>query len=315
MVAMSLPTTVWIRTNIMQIEGRPAPDENDPLMAVIQSVTPGYFRTLRIPLRHGREFRTRDNSPGASPTAIVNETLARRLWPDYPNGPNPVGLHISEGFDKKVGSLQIIGVAADIHEGGLASPAVPEFYVPCAVHPPQSAYLSVRTSGDPLRLANAVRSQVQAIDPDQSVSEVQTMDSVLGASLGQRETLMLLLNSFAATAVLLAAIGIYGSIAYSVSQRTQELGIRRALGAQPIQILRPVVMQELGLTLAGIAIGVLCAYALTRVMKNLLFDASATDPAVFVGASISFLVVAVVASYVPARRATQIDPMAALRVG
>jgi hypothetical protein len=270
-VAMSLPTTVWIRTNITRIESRPAPDENDPLMAVIQSITPGYFQTLHIPLRRGREFTIRENSPGAPPSVVINETLARRLWPDYPNGPNPVGRHISEGFDKKIGWLQIVGVAADVHEGGLAASAVPEFYVPCAVHPPQSAYVTVRTPGDPLRFANAVR--------------------------------------------LLALIGIYGSIAYSVSQRTQELGIRRALGAQAFHILRPVMMQGLGLSLVGIAVGIAGAYALTRVMKNLLFEISATDPIVFAGASVLFLAVALLASYIPARRATQIDPMTALRVG
>lgn len=314
-VAMSLPTTTWIRTNIMWIEGQPAPDENDPLMAVIQSVTPHYFQTLRIPLRRGREFTLRDNSSGAPPAVIINETLARRLWPDYPNGPNPVGRHISEGFDKKIGLLQVIGISSDVHEGGLASSAVPEFYVPCAVHPPQSAYLTVRTPGDPLSFANIIRSQIQAIDPDQSVSEVKTMEAVLDANLGQRKTTMLLLDSFAGVALLLALLGIYGSIAYSVSQRTQELGIRRALGAQPLQILQPILMQGLGLSLTGMAIGIAGAFALTRFMKNLLFGVSATDPATFLLVSLLFLAVALLASYIPAKRATEIDPMTALRVG
>ncbi len=315
MAAMSLPTTVWIRTNITQIEGRPAPDPNDPVLAVIESVTPGYFRTLRIPLRRGREFTTRDNSIGSPPVVIVNETLARRLWPDYPNGPNPVGRHFSEGYDKKVGSLQIVGVTADVHEGGPASPAVPEFYVPCAVHPPQSAYLTIRTPDDPLQFTNSIRSQVQAIDPDQSVSEVKTMEIVLDASLGQRRTTMLLLDSFAGVALLLAVIGIYGTIAYSVSQRTQELGIRRALGAQSIQILRPIIIQGLVLSAMGTAIGVANAYVLTRALKNLLFEVSATDPIIFAWVSVLFLVVALLSCYVPAKRATQIDPMTALRVG
>ncbi len=314
-VAMSLPTTVWIRTNITQIEGEPAPDENNPLLAVIQSVAPGYFRTLRIPLRRGREFTARDNSPGAPGVVILNETLAHRLWPDYRNGPNPVGRHISEGFDKKVGWLQVVGIAADVHEGGLAWPPVPEFYVPCEVHPPQSAYFALRTPGDPFPFASAVRSRIQAIDPDQSVSEIRSMDAVLNATLGPRKATMLLLNCFAGVALLLAVIGIYGSISYSVSQRTQEMGIRRALGAQAVQILRPVMRQALGLSLAGIAIGIVGALALTGVMKNLLFDVSTTDPAIFAGACVLFLSVALLASYIPARRATQVDPATALRLG
>ncbi len=314
-VAMSLPTTTWIRTNITRIEGQAAPDENDPLMAVIQSVTPGYFDTLRIPLRRGRKFDARDNTPAAPPVVIVNESLARRLWPGYPGGPNPIGQHISEGYDKKVGWLEVVGIVADVHEGGLASAATPEFYVPCAVHPPQTAYLAVRTEGDPLRFTNPVRIQVLALDRDQSISEVRTMESVLDATLGQRKATTLLLASFAGVALLLAVIGIYGVIAYSVAQRTQELGIRRALGAQQSDILRLVVSQGLVLALAGVAIGAAAALALTRVMKSLLFQVSATDPPTFLGMALLFLAIALLASFIPAKRATRIDPMAALRVG
>jgi predicted permease len=314
-VAMSLPTTSWIRTNIMQVEGRPALNERKPLLAVIQSVTPSYFRTLGIPLLRGRAFTAHDNSRGAPPVVIINEALARRLWPDYPNGPSPIGQHLSEGFDKKIGWLRIVGIAANIHEGGLASHFVPEFYVPCAVHPPQTAYLAIRTLADPLPFANDVRSQVHAIDPDQSVSEVKPMNAVLGSSLGQRKTAMLLLDSFAGMALLLAVIGIYGTIAYSVSQRTHEFGIRQALGAQPSQIFRPVLMQGLGLSIAGIVIGIAGAFALTRLMKNLLFEIGPTDPVIFLGVSALFLAISLFASYVPAKRAAEIDPMKVLRIG
>lgn len=314
-VAMSLPTTAWIRTNIMQIEGRPAVNEREPLLAVIQSVTPGYFQTLGIPLLRGRAFTALDNSAGAPPVVIINAALARRLWPNYPNGPNPIGRHMSEGFDKKIGWLRIVGISGNIHEGGLASHFVPEFYVPCAVHPPQTAYLTVRTPGDPLRFANAVRSQVHAIDPDQSVSEVKTMNAVLDASLGQRETAMLLLDSFAGMALLLAVIGIYGTVAYSVSQRTHEFGIRQALGSRPSQILLPVLMQGLGLSIAGIVIGIAGAFALTRLLKNLLFETGPTDPVIFLGVAALFLAISLLASYLPARRAAEVDPMKVLRVG
>ena len=211
--------------------------------------------------------------------------------------------------------MEIVGVVADIHESGLASDALPEFYLPCVVHAPQTAYLAVRADGNPLRFVNAVRNQVLAMDGDQSVSDVKTMDEVLDATLGQRRLTMLLLGSFAGVALLLAVVGIYGVIAYSVAQRTQEMGIRRALGAQQGDILRLVLRQALGLSLAGVAIGIGGALALTRVMRSLLFHTSASDPATFAGIALLFVVVALAASFIPARRASRIDPMAALRVG
>ncbi len=314
-MAMSLPTTVWIRTNITSVEGTPEPEFREQSFAVIQSVTPGYFHTLGIPLQRGREFTARDNTPGAPPVMIVNESMARRFWPDYPQGQDPVGQHINEGYDKAVGRIEVVGVAADIHEGGLASDAVPEFYLPCVVHPPQSAYLAVRANGDPLRIAGAIRSEVLAVDRDQPVSDIRTMEALLESSMGQRRLIMLLLGTFAGVALLLAVIGIYGVIAYSVAQRTQEVGIRRALGAQHGDILRLVLGQGLGLALAGVSIGIGGAYALTGVMKSFLFHVSPTDPVTFIGIAALFVAVALAASYIPARRAARIDPMAALRVG
>ena len=314
-MAMSLPTTTWIRTNITQVQGQAPWDEKEPLMAVVQSVTPGYFQTLGIPMRRGREFTGRDNRPGAPPMIIVNESLARRIWPEYPNGPDPVGQHISEGYDKAIGWMEVAGIAADIHEGGLAYDAPPEFYVPCVLHPPQSAYLAVRTQGDPLSFVNSVRGQVSGMDRDQSVSEIKTMEAVFDATLGQRRLTMFLLGSFAGAALLLAMVGIYGVIAYSVAQRTQEVGVRRALGAQQGDILRLVLGECLALALGGVAIGIAGALALTRVMKEFLFHVSSTDPATYVGIALLFVVVALAAGFVPARRATRIDPMAALRIG
>ena len=315
-MAASLPTTTWIRTNITRVEGHPPLDSTQPTSyAVIQSVTPGYFHTLGIPLRRGREFTALDNAPGAPPVMMINESLARVLWPDYPNGENPVGRHISEGYDKSVGWIEVAGVVADIHEGGQAFDAVPEFYLSSTLHPPQTAYLVLRTSADPLSFATAVRGQVAAVDADQSISDVKTMAAVLESTLSQRRVTMLLLGTFAAVALLLAIVGIYGAIAYSVAQRTQEVGIRRALGAQQSDILKLMLRQGLGLTLAGVGIGTGGAFALTRLMKAMLFHVSATDPATFVGIALLFIAVASAASYIPARRATRIDPMAALRVG
>jgi putative ABC transport system permease protein len=311
-VAMSLPTTKgWLGTNVLA-EGQPIVDGDRQPTARLQSITPDYFRTLGIPLRRGREFTARDNSPDARPVVIINESFAHRFWPTYPHSQDPVGQHMREGIDKTEW-VEIVGIVADVHEEGLTADPVPEFYVPTAVHAPQTAYLVVRTQGDPQLLVNAVRSQVLAIDQDQPVSDVRTMDEVLEATLGQRRLTMILLGSFAGVALLLAVVGMYGVVAYSVAQRTQEVGIRRALGAQQADILRLVLNQGLALALTGVAIGVGAGFALTRLMNNLLFHVRATDPATFVEIALLFTIVALSASVVPAWRALRVDPMTALR--
>jgi predicted permease len=282
--------------------------------ARIQSVTPGYFRTLKIPLRRGREFTDYDNVPGSPPAVVINESFARRFWPAYPLGINPVGQHLREGMDR-TGWMEIVGIVGDVHEADLAEESGSEFYVPTVVHAPQSAYLLARTRGDPLRFVQVIRNLVTAVDRNQPVSDIRTMETALDTTLGQRRLTMLLLGSFAMVAVILAVIGMYGVIAYSVVQRQQEIGVRRALGAQQSDILGLVLRQGAALAFAGIVIGVSGAFALTRVMKNLLFSVSATDPATFFGITLLLLIVAVAASYIPARYAARIDPMAALRVG
>jgi ABC-type antimicrobial peptide transport system permease subunit len=201
-----------------------------------------------------------------------------------------------------------------VHES-LEAGAWPEsVYVSLDQNAPPFAMLAIRTTGDPLRFTKAVREQVQALDRNQPIALVRTMDDLVEEQVGQRRLLVILLGSFALIALLLALIGIYGIIAYSVAQRTQEMGIRRALGAQPSDILGLVVGQGLRLALVGVAIGIAGAFALTRLMSTLLFHVSATDPATFVAVALVFLLVALAASYIPARRATRIDPMAALRV-
>lgn len=314
-VAMALPTIQeFVGTNV-SAEGQPPDygDSNSP-SARLQSVTPGYFRALKIPLRRGREFTTRDNAPGAPPAVVINESFARRFWPAYPGGRDPVGQHMREGIDR-TGWVEIVGIVADVREGDLAGGIEPEFYVPTVIHAPQTAYLAVRTAGNPLNFVNIIRKQVLDIDSSQPVSEIKTMDQLVEATLGQRRLTVILLGSFAGLALLLAMVGLYGVIAYSVARRTQEVGIRRALGAQQGDILRLVLRQGLALSLAGVTIGVAGAFALTRVMKNLLFHVTATDPATFAGIVVVFILVALVASYIPARRAARIDPMAALRIG
>ena len=309
--ATTLPMMGYAGTPV-QDAAKPLLKLNERLIATTSAVTPGYFRTLEIPLRRGREF-TEQDTEDAQRVAIIDEALARRFWPEYPGGQDPVGQRLWVG-GVNPNPAQIVGIAADVHQS-LENSAWPEtVYVAFAQIPQPSAMLAVRTEGDPLRFTSAVRAQVRALDKDQAISNVRTMEDLVEEQVGQRRLLVVLLGSFAGVALLLAVIGIYGVIAYSVAQRTREMGIRRALGAQQGDILRLVVAQGFRLALAGVAIGIAGAYGITRLMESLLFHVSATDPATFAGVALLFLPVALAASYIPARRATRIDPMAALRI-
>jgi putative ABC transport system permease protein len=309
--ALFLPMMGYAGTPV-QDAGKPPLKLNERPIATISTVTPGYFRTLGIPLKRGRDFNQQDIED-AQRVAVIDETLARRFWPAYPLGQDPIGqLLLVGGVNPK--PAQIVGIVAHVHQN-LENTTWPEtVYVPYAQNPQPVAMLAVRTESAPLSFARAIREQVQALDRDQAISAVRTMENLVESEVGQRRLLVILLGSFAVVALLLALIGIYGLIAYSVAQRTQEMGIRRALGAQQNDILRLVVGQGLRLALAGVAAGIAGAVALTRVMKTLLFRVSATDPATFGGVALLFLFVALAASYIPARRATRIDPMAALRI-
>jgi putative ABC transport system permease protein len=309
--ALFLPMMGYAGTPV-QDAAKPPLKLNERPIATILVVTPGYFRTLGIPLKRGRDFGEQDTAE-AQRVAVIDEALARRFWPAYPDGPDPVGQRLLVGgINRK--PAEIIGIAANVHQT-IETSAWPEsVYVAFPQNPEPFAVLAIRTTGDPLRFARAVREQVLALDRDQPVADVATMDDLVEAQVGERRLLMMVLETFAGVALLLALIGIYGVIAYSVAQRTQEVGIRRALGAQQSDILWLVIGQGFALTVAGIAIGLGGAYALTRVMETLLFHVSATDPATFAGIALFFLLVALAASYIPARRAARIDPMAALRV-
>lgn len=284
---------------------------NERPIAGIRNVTPGYFQTLEIPLRRGRDFKGQDREDSQRVT-IVDENLARQFWPSYPRGLDPVGQRVFiGGINPK--PVEIVGIVADMRQGldGNAWPGT--VYQPFAQGAPQSALFAIRTDGDPLRFTRAVREQVQALDPDETIENVRTMEDRVEEQVGQRRLLMILLESFAAVALLLALMGIYGVISYSVAQRTQEVGIRRALGARQRDILWLMVRQGVGLVLVGIALGLCGAFALTRLATAVLFGVKATDPATFIGTALLFLFVALGASYIPARRAARIDPMAALR--
>ena len=309
--AMYIPMMGFAGTPV-QDASKPPLQLNERPIATYWAITPGYFRTLGIPLRRGRDFNEHDNAD-AQRVAIIDEALARRFWPAYPAGLDPVGQRILIGGVNKNPAL-IVGIAVHVHEQ-LENSTWPEsVYVSLAQNAPPFATLAVRTLGDPLRFTKAVREQVRSVDRDQPVTLVRTMDDLVEEQVGPRRLLVILLGSFAGVALLLALIGIYGIIAYSVAQRTQEMGIRRALGAQQRDILALVVGQGLRLALAGVALGIAGAFGLTRLMTTLLFHVTATDPDTFVAVAVLFLLVALAASYIPARRATRIDPMAALRV-
>jgi len=310
-VTLTAPMDGFFGTTV-QATGRPPVQLNQRPIAIIQNISPEYFRTMGIALKRGRPFTSQD-SVSAAPIVIINESLARLFWPQYPAGPDPIGQHILTGTDPH--PVEIVGISADVRANGRDQDPRAEEYFPCAQRPPQSATLVVRTSGDPLLFANSVRRQVLAIDPNQPVSRISTMDSVIEDSEGQLRLMMRLLGTFAGVATLLAVIGLYGVISYSVLQRTREIGIRRALGAPRKHILVLVARQVIGLAVAGVVLGLGGAVALTRLLQDLLFQVSPTDPPTFIGIAILFVLVALTASYIPARRAARVDPMVALRVG
>lgn len=309
--AMFLPMMGYPGTPV-QDASKPLLQLNERLIVTFSPVTPGYFQTLQIPFRSGRDFTDRDTAETQRVT-IIDEALARRFWPEYPRGRDPIGQHLwIGGINPK--PAEIIGIVANVHKALEKSTWPETVYVAFAQNAQPFAFLAVRTEADPLRFAGAVRAAVHSLDKDQTISAVERMDDLVDAQIGQRRLLVILLSGFALMALLLVLIGIYGVIAYSVAQRTQEMGVRRALGAQQFDILRLVVGQSLGLALAGIIAGILGALAVTRLFASLLFQVSATDPGTFVFVVVLFLLITLAASYIPARRATRIDPVAALRI-
>ena len=307
-VAMSsaLPVNVT-RLSPMLPEGQPVvPMAQRPILNV-QTISPEYARVLRIPLLRGRMFTEHDDENSAA-VCVVNQATVRRFWPNE----NPTGKHIFLGQTMK--SVEVVGVLGDVKNWSLASDANPEIFLPFPQLPWGWLYLDVRTAGDPHALTAAVRREIAAIDRDQPVTNVKSMDEVLESASAQPRFTMLLLGIFSALAFTLAVVGIYGLVAYSVAQRTQELGVRIALGATAGDITTLVLGQGLRLTGIGILVGLAVSLALTRWMASLLYKTSALDPVAFGLSAVVFASVATVASYLPARRAVRIDPTDALRV-
>jgi putative ABC transport system permease protein len=293
-----------IGVNSFVIEGRPPVSQDQQPQADYRTATPDYFNTMGIGLRQGRLFDQHDDLD-TKRVALVNEAMVRKHFAHE----NPLGQHIVMGQP-----MEIVGVVADAKLYGLDAPVEPAVYVPHAQHTGESSVaVVVRTEGDPAAIASAVRREILKLDPEQPVSNLRTMQTVLSDSLMLRRVSMLLLSVFASLALTLATVGIYGLTAYSVSRRTHEIGLRVALGASQPQILRLVVGRGLVTSLIGAGIGVAAAFELTRGLSGMLYGVTATDPLVFAGVPLLLIAVSALASYVPARKATRIDPLAALR--
>jgi putative ABC transport system permease protein len=291
------------------IENRPPPAPGESFNAGPRWVSPDYFRVMGITSVEGREFTDRDGID-APRVLIVNEAMAHRYWP----GEDPIGRRVA--FDQVNGQpnwREIVGVVKDVRHTSLDSDPRPEMYLPFTQFPSFFMTIVLRTTGDPLSLAGAARSQVLAVSSDQTISNIHTMEELLANSIAERRFNMLLLGVFAMIALLLSAVGIYGVMSYSVAQRSHEIGVRMALGAQSSDVLALVVKQGMTLALAGLGIGLVAAFGITRIMVSLLYGVSATDPLTFSIIALLLGSVALLACYLPARRATKVDPMVALR--
>ena len=269
-------------------------------------ITPDYLRTLGIPLVAGRNLAASDTLDRPR-VALVNETLARRYWP----GEGVIGKHFRHGGADQV--VTVVGVVADVHQAGIDVPPQPEISLPIDQERSLPQWLAVRTANDPKLLVGAIRNAISALDPEQPIANVRTMEEVVETELFSRKTQTTLLLAFAAVAVLLAAIGVYGVLAYFVTRRTGEIGIRIALGAKPSDIQRTVLRHCAGVLGAGVALGLAGAWLLTGWMRHMLFGVTPRDPLTFVAVPVLLVAIGLLAGLLPARRASRVDPLKALR--
>jgi putative ABC transport system permease protein len=287
-------------------EGQPQVDLAERPIFNIQMFSPGFVDTMRVPLLQGREFTDHDGEHDPF-VVMVNQSLVRRFWPNE----NPIGKRVWVG--RVANPMQVVGVLADVRNVNLAADPQPEIYLPFAQRPWAAMNLIARVQGDPHRFIPSIRAEVFAFDRDQPITAAKSMEEVLETAAARPRFTTWLLGALAATAVLLALVGIYGVIAYSTAQRTQEVGIRLALGASREDILRLVLFQGLALAGMGMAIGIAASLALTRLLASLLYHVTATDPLTFAAGTLLFLLVALAASLFPATRAMRVDPAVALR--
>jgi putative ABC transport system permease protein len=273
------------------------------------TVTPGYFETMRVPLVSGRDFTELDSAEGQN-VVIVNETLAQRFWPDG----GAIGRRLKYGaLDSDAPWLTVVGVVGDVKQRGLTRATRLETYRPYTQRPNWRMSFAVRTAGDPLAATAAVRTAVWEVDRDRAVYRVRSMEDIVFDEIGVWGFMAGLLAVFAAIALGLACVGLYGVISYTVSRRTHEIGIRKALGAQSRHVVWLVVGRCVLLTLAGVGVGLCLALLSGRALESLMYGVSPTDPLTFTAVSVMMIAVGVLASYIPSRRATKVDPMVALR--
>ncbi|MBZ5554521.1 MAG: ABC transporter permease [Acidobacteriia bacterium] len=304
-ISSALPVTPS-RFSPVLVEGQPVvPLAQRPILS-IRTISPDYTKVMRTPLLRGRPFTAQDDAH-APPVALINQALARRFWPNE----EPIGKRLWLG--RQTAPTEVVGVLGNEKNISLTADTNPEVFLPFPQLPWSSLNLSVRTDVDPHSIVSPVRREISGIDKDQPITHVQTLEELVDSARASPRFTMFLLGVFAGTALILAVVGIYGVVAYSVAQRTQEIGIRLALGAAPRDILRLVLDQGLILAASGIGIGLGVSWALTRMMKSLLFETKTTDPITFVASAFLFTAVALVASYRPARRAMRVDPAGALR--
>jgi len=290
-----------------EIEGRPPQPAGASQSTNYFAVSAGYFEAMGIPLLRGRVFTEQDQG-NTTRVAVINETMAKRFFP----GEDPIGkrIHVTNG---PTTFREIVGIVGDVKLYGLDQETTLQTYEPYTQQPFTFMSLVVRTAGDPTGLNAAIRNEVLQLDKEQPVSSITTLDRLVATSVAQRKFSMLLLGVFAAVAMALAAVGIYGVLSYAVTQRTHEIGIRMALGAGRRDVLRLVVGHGMILTGIGVGVGLVAAFLLTRLMTTLLFGLSATDPLTFGAIALLLVSIALLACWIPARRAAKVDPMIALR--
>jgi putative ABC transport system permease protein len=306
-VAVPLPLSDSYINLAFEVEGRVPRSKSDSPTADFVAISPNYFHVMQVPLMRGREFSDAD-SESAPKVCVISSSLAQQLFPNE----RALGQRIIIGYPADA-AREIVGIVGDVKDSDLAARESAQVYVPFVQNPFWTADISVRTHGNPSSLSGALRAQIREIDSALPVAEVRPMAEVIGSSIAQPRFRTALLSLFGAAALLLAAIGIYGVLAYTVAQQTREIGIRMALGANPGRVLRLVLAGGLRLAGAGTVIGVLAARMLTQLLNSLLFGVSATDPLTFAAVAGLLLGVALLACYVPARRAMRVDPMVALR--